>query len=251
MTTEEKAIDEKPNPMSKFKRIMLSLGVACCLQYFILGAVGVMRGYSIQSWAPIWICLAGIFLLIPFHSRFKWASFLTSVCLIVFGIVGTSQWKHRDKGEELYEAGDYEKAIIELRQELDTWYLRLEFNHHEAVSLFKIAECQSQLGRFEEALDSYREIEEKFRGHYHDRAHMTGKTVEDKLAEIVGFEKALNEATNDQARAMIHFDLALAYREVTCFSKAMEHYKMVQELDAPERLKKVADKYANQLRRGE
>ncbi len=224
------------------------MGLVCCLQFLLVGAVGVMRGSSVQSWTPAVIFLMGAFLLIPFHRRHKGISFLSSLCLIVLAVVGASQGRHQKRGEELYEEGKYEEAITELRQEIDTWYLRLKYNYHEAPSLFQIAQCQSQLGRFEEARETYREVEEKFRGFQKDRAQMAGATVETKLVEIEDLNKKLAEASDDSGRAQVHFDLALAYRELTCDQKAIETLEAIQKLDAPERFKESARKFADKLR---
>jgi DNA-binding SARP family transcriptional activator len=46
---------------------------------------------------------------------------------------------------------------------------------------------------------------------------------------------------------MIHFDLALAYRVVTCTAKAIDHYESIAELDAPEPLKQAAKKFVDKL----
>lgn len=234
--------------VSKLKRIVFWVGTVCCLQLLVVGAVGVMRGSSVQSWTPAVIFLVGAFLLIPFHRRHKGVSFLSSLCLIVLAVVGASQGRHQKRGEELYEEGKYEEAITELRQEIDTWYLRLTYNHEEAPSLLKIAQCQSQMGRFGEARETYRRIEETFRGYHKDRAQAEGATMEAKLAEIEDLEKDLAAAEDNMARAMVHFDLALAYRQLTCHAKVIEHYEAVQKLDAPERLKESAKKFADKLR---
>lgn len=231
-----------------FKRAIFWLGLACCFQFLIFGLVGVVRGYSVQSWAPAWIFLAGFFLLLPFQSRHKGASFFSSLCLIVFAVSGASQGRHQKRGEELYKAGSYEEAMTELRREIDTWYLRLTFNHNEAASLYQIAECQSQLERFGEARETYRKIEETFRGYYKDRARVAGTTVETTLTEIEGLENDLAAAEDDSARVQVHFDLALTYRKLTCTAKAIEHYEIIQKLEVPDRVKESAKKYADQLR---
>lgn len=246
---EETAVQEE-KPRFSLKRLMFWAGMACLLQFLVFGLVGVIRGYSVQSLAPIWVALVGVVLLMPFDARSRWAGFLSSLCLLVFALVGIGQGKNHKEGEKLYEAGKFEEAMVEFRQEIDTWYLRLKFNYHEGQSLFRIAECQSQLGRFDEALKSYREIETNLRGYQQDRARKTGNTMETKLAEIEEFKKALAEATGDEARAMIHFDLALAYRVLVCNAKAVEHYEAIQALDAPAPLRESAKKYADKLGQG-
>lgn len=247
MTTQNDLPEKKKSP-SRLKQWVLGLAVVCLLVFVVGGVVGVVRGYSVQSWVPVWICLVGVVLLIPFQRRHSWASFLSSACLIVFALVGIGQGDHQRQGEVLYEEGKYEEAITEFRREIETWYLRLQFNSHEAPSLFQIAQSQSQLGRFEEARETYREVEEKFRGFYKDRAQIAGATVENKLAEIDELNKKLAEASDGSGQAQVHFDLALAYRELTCDQKAIEHYEAIQKLDAPERFKESAKKFADKLR---
>lgn len=137
--------------------------------------------------------------------------------------------------------------MVEFRREIDTWYLRLQFNHKEAASLYRIAECQSQLEQFAETRETYREVEENYRGFYKDRAKVAGNTMEGTLVEIEDLEKALAEASDDKDRAMVHFDLALAYRELICTKKAIAQYEMIQALEAPEPLKESAKRLADKL----
>lgn len=235
-------------PVSPLKRMILALGSVCLLQFLICGIIGVVRGYSVQSWIPIWVGLAGVVLLIPFQARHNGTSYLSSLFIIIFALVGIGQGKHKTEGEKLYEAGKHEEAMSEFRQEIDTWYLRLQYNYHEAPSLLLIAQCQSQLGRFDEAREAYREIEETFRGYHKDRAQVDGAKVEGNLAKITALEKALAEASDDNARSQVHFDLALVYREMPCAAKAMEQYEAIQKLDADERFKESAKKFADELK---
>jgi tetratricopeptide (TPR) repeat protein len=247
MTNEAAASDRSEKSTSRFKQVLLCLGVVCCLQFLIFGVVGVVRGVSVQSWVPIWILIAGLVLLMPFSARHRWASFLSSFCLIVYALVAINQGKYQKQGEELYDTGKYEEAMVEFRREIDTWYLRLQFNHKEAASLYRIAECQSQLEQFAEARETYREVEENYRGFYKDRAKVAGNTMEGTLVEIEDLEKALAEASDDKDRAMVHFDLALAYRELICTKKAIAQYEMIQALEAPEPLKESAKRLADKL----
>jgi tetratricopeptide (TPR) repeat protein len=233
---------------SMLRRVILTLAAGCLLLFLCCGIVGVVRGYSVQSWVPIWVGLLGVFLLIPFQSKQKWTSLLSSLFLIVFSLVGIAQGNHHKQGEELYEDGKYEEAMEEFQKEIDTWYLRLKYNYHEDASLFRIAQSQSQLERFEEARETYREVEQKFRGYYQDRARKARQTLADELSQIRELNEGLGEATDDEEKATLCFDLALAYRALPCVKKAIEHYEMIQELEVRETRKEQARRFAEDLR---
>ena len=110
---------ERGDRPSRFRRVILWAGLACLLQFLVCAAIGVVRGYSIQSWAPLWIMLAGVVLVMPFARTRAMVSFLSSASLILFALVAISQGRHRDNGDELYEAGKFADAMMEYRKEID------------------------------------------------------------------------------------------------------------------------------------
>lgn len=249
MTTfDDDPSDPKGTRASGFKRVVLWVALACCLQFLVFGLVGVVRGYSVQSWIPSWVLLAGFVLLIPISLKHKRVSILFPALLILFSLVGMSQGKHEEQAEALQEKGKHEEAIGEFRKEIDTWYHRLRFNSHEATSLFGIASSHAQLEQFEEARETYLEMTHKCRGYYRGRAEEERIAMDSNLAKVRDSEKLLAEATDDGQRALLLFDLALVYRALNCPGKAIEQYETIQTLDVPESRKEQAGRFAEKLR---
>jgi tetratricopeptide (TPR) repeat protein len=242
------ASDPKTRRTSPFRRAILWVGLACCLQFLVFGVVGVVRGYSVQSWIPQWLLLAGFLILIPFSWKHRMASLMTSGMLLLFALVSLSQGKHAQRGEELYEAGKYGEAIVEYRKEIDTWHHRLMFNHREAACMFGIAECHSQLEQFADARDTYVEMTRRFHGYYKGRAEQALLDLDANLAKVRDHEKRLADIADAEEEALLRFDLAIVYRQLTCSSKAIEQYEAIQALDIPEPFKEQARKFAGKLR---
>ena len=244
--------DDSANPeepqVSGLKRVVPWVALAFCLQFLVFGLVGVVRGYSVQSWIPSWLLLAGFILLIPISLKHKLVSILFPALLILFSLVGMSQGKHQKRGETLQEEGKHEEAIVEFRKEIDTWYHRLRFNPQEATSLFGIASSHAELEQFDEARETYLEMMHKCRGYYRGRAEEERIALDSNLTKVRDSEKLLAETEDDGQRALLLCDLALAYRALNCTEKAIEQYETIQTLDVPESHKEQAARFAEELR---
>lgn len=238
---------ENRNKTSRFKRVILWVGLACLLQFLVFAGIGVARGYSIQSWAPHWIMLTGVLLLIPFQRTHGMVSFLSSASLLLFALVAISQGWHQDKGDELYKAGKFADARMEFRKETDTWYLRLCYNYHEAPSMDGIARCQSQLEEFGEARETYVAMTSMFRGYYKKRAEEELASLDANLAKVAELEKSLAEEEDDEEKASLLFDLALFYRRLNCARKGIQQYQKIQSLKIDERFKEQARNFIEEL----
>lgn len=239
---------ERREQPSWFKRVLLWVGLACLLQFLVFGAIGIARGYSIQSWAPLWIMLAGVMLLMPFSRKKGLVSILPSAFILLYALVSLSQGRNKDKGDELYEAGKFADATVEYREEIDTWYHRLYYNHEEGPSMDGIARCQSQLEQFGEARGTYAAMTSMLRGFYKKRAEDALTTLDAKLAKVAELEKSLAAEGDDKEKTMLLFDLALTYRELNCTKQAIQQYERIQSLEIDERLQKQARKFAEKLR---
>lgn len=239
---------ERRAKLSRFKRFILWVGLACLLQFLVFAGIGVVRGYSIQSWAPIWIMLAGVILAMPFHRVHGMVSFLSLVSLLLSALVAISQGGHRDRGDELYEAGRFADAMMEYRKEIDTWHLRLCYNSHEAACMDGIARCQSQLEEFGGARETYADMTSMFRGYYKKRAEEELVALDANLAKVAELEKSLAAEEDDKEKAMLLFDLALTYRGLNCTKKAIQQYERIQSLEIDERFQKQARRFVEELR---
>lgn len=222
------------------------LSLACCLQYLFFGIVGVARGYSVQSWIPTWVMLVGIFMLMPFSN--KKIGYLTSGLIVLMSVISMLQGRHEPKGDEFYELEKYNEAISEYRKEIDTWYLRLQYNYREDVAMFGIAQCYSQLGRFKESRETYAEMVEISRGYYQGRAEKELLELDENLKKIIGYEREMEKEMDDSDKAAILFDLARVYRWMPCSAKSIEQYELIDALDVREATKDRSRAFADDMR---
>jgi len=224
--------------------VLLWVGLACIGQFFVCAFIGIIRGYSVQSWIPIWVMLGGLFVLIlsaggnQFITREKrnptWISWLSSFYIITFSIVGILQGRYQAKGDELYKQKDYPAAIAMYRKEIDTWYLRINYNYREDMSLFGIAQSYCQLENFEQARQIYQYLAKMSRGYYRQRAGQELTNLDRELGSIAVLEKPLADAADDNQKAQMRFDIAFSYRRIGCAKKAREQYALIQTLNVPE-----------------
>ena len=163
-------------------------------------------------------------------------------------IVGISQGRHHSKGDEWYEMGQYHEAIAEYRKEMDTWYLRLRYNYKEAQSLCGLAQCYGQLGQFEKARETYLQMTAWFHGFYKERAEERLTDLDINLTEVDKYTKQIAEASDDEMKASLIFDLALVYRRLKCSQKAIKQYELIQALGVHEAWKQQAEGFAAGLR---
>ena len=232
-------------------------GLICIGQFFVFALIGVVRGYSVQSWTPHWVLLGGIILLLPCLNRFGWltgdegsqkwsvrTSSLISFCIILTSVVSILQGRNHRLGDQFYEQKNYQTAITMYQKEIDTWYLRLRYNYREDMSLFGIAQSYCQLGDFEQGRQTYQRLIKMSRGYYHERGQSELHELNTELKRISAFETLLTETADDCKKANILFDLALAYRRIDCHQKAREQYARVQTLDTHESRKEQAKTFA-------
>jgi len=231
-------------------------GLVCLSFYLSCGLAGILRGYSVQSWYPLLILLVGVLLMIPAINRPRGlnvllesslsrtlgraAPFVTSSALILMSVVAILQGRHYERGQALFEKGNYTGAIPEFRKELDTWYLRLHYNYHEACSMNRLAQAYSQLEQFEEARRTYDVMRTRFKGFYGGRAETGRAALDDGITAIERHNQRLANETDALEKVSILYDLALVYRRIHCDRKAIEQYQRIADMDIPDILKQLA-----------
>jgi len=243
--------------------------LVCLGQFLVFGIIGVIRGYSVQSWIPHRIMLGGNFLasivfvanIFVFSDElrkketwrefFPWQFiriygifFLTLFCGGLGSIVSIHQGHYQPQADELYKQKNYPAAIAMYQKEVGTWYLRLSYNYREAPSLFGTAQAYCQLEDFEQARKTYQFLSKMARGYYQDRSSVELYELDKELGNIAEFEKQLASAADDNQKANILFDMALSYRKIECAEKAREQYELIQTLNVPESMKAQASKFA-------
>ena len=230
--------------ISLFSKIILVTGIALCCQFLICGIIGVARGHSIQSHISNIILLAGLFILLPFIKRYSTLPYFFSFMIIYFSVIGILQGKHKFSGDELYDQENYQVSIYEYKKEIETWYLRLRYNPHEASSRFRIAECYAQLEDFDKAREIYKKVSEIYDGYYQGRAKQELLELDEALLEIASYSNKLESETDDNQKADQLFDLAILYRRIGCNKKALEQYSAIQNLNIRDSRKEQAKKFA-------
>lgn len=161
--------------MPAWMKFFLFAGLACYAPLFVCAAIGISRGYSVQSWVPFYMAIAGqLILLVPFggmasllnrkmsnykyhsfcdyelkvHLKIAWIQFLKYgwffLFLIIISLVGSMrmelQGRHKKLGEEFFKQRKYADAIDAYKKEIEVWYLRIGYNNQEPSCLFRVAE---------------------------------------------------------------------------------------------------------------
>jgi pentatricopeptide repeat protein len=227
------------------KKTLFFMGLICCLQFFIAGMIGVIRGYSIQSYAPSYICMLGVLLLVSFNSKNYKVSCFCSFVLLFSSAISIAQGHHLEKGNLLYKQKEFLDAIVEFEKECHAWYLKLKYNYNEGRSLSGIAKCYSQLGEFEKASLVYRKMIKQFEGYNKNSAKESLADLENGLKEIKAFDKVLASKMEDDKKCDLLFDLALVYRRMYCYEKSVECYHLIQDLNVRKSRKQQAMRFAS------
>lgn len=132
--------------MSVWMKVFLFTGLACYAPLFVCAAVGIIRGYSVQSWVPFYVAMAGqLILLVPFvgmtfllnskMSKYKnqsireyglkeyikiawiqflkygWFFFFSMFISILGSEIGMKQGRYKSTGDDLLNKGEYSAAI--------------------------------------------------------------------------------------------------------------------------------------------
>jgi phytoene dehydrogenase-like protein len=141
-------------------------------------------------------------------------------------------------------------------KELSTWYLRLKYNFYESwslrkidESLFNIAQNYCQDGDFDKARQAYRQVvvrtdKIEYSKYYLVRSAAEVEELDRELANIAVMQEQLAGEVEDNKKANILFDIALAYRSIECIKKAKEQYEIIQTLDVREGIIKNAKKFS-------
>ncbi|MEN6308137.1 MAG: hypothetical protein ABFD91_10310 [Anaerohalosphaeraceae bacterium] len=239
------------------------IGLACLGQFLIVAIIGVLRGYSVQSHTPSYVMSGGSVLLsfgylgrvivfseeIPRMTcrqflRLSWMFYLVFFCFGLNSIPGIMQGRYQKGGEEFFKQKNYPAAIAMYQKEVDTWYLRLRYNYREDMSLFGIAQSYCQLENFEQAHQTYQRLHKMAQGYYQERSQTELAELDSELKNIAELEKQLADAADDDQKAYILINMALAYRKIECNKKATELYARIQTLDIPESRKEQAREFA-------
>ncbi|OPZ99422.1 MAG: hypothetical protein BWY71_00989 [Planctomycetes bacterium ADurb.Bin412] len=263
--------DGKVVQKTKNKPIRLFLtiiGFACILQYFVVGIVNVIRGYSIGTYLPFIILMVGsiVFLClgIKYPKKHSIYSVTVSFALIYYSLISISQGQYSKKAEGYYKAGQYQQALQAYEKEAHAWYHLLSYNYHERAAMYKIAEAYCQLEDFDKARNTYELVIERYQGEFY-AGQAQKRLAELKTGlEIVAYypdhiadtpkKDSIQELEvhlpPEYIKATALYDIALAYQyNLNCYAKAVEVYTIILGMDVSEETKKLAKEQIIQLKR--
>jgi pentatricopeptide repeat protein len=220
--------------------VFLIGGICCCLQFLIIGLIGVVRGYPIESYLPFHIMLIGsiilVFLGLTSKKSIVWV--LGFFSLICPSIIENQQTSYHIKGEEFYAHKQYEEAIKEFRKETETWYLRFAYNAYEVPALNRMVKSYCQLGDFNEALNILSLIAKRHPGVSNYYANKEIARIEAALIKVNNIDTSSLEKQTD---IVVLYDLARTYRyDLGCDAKAIEIYKRIVNMPIDDKLKEEA-----------
>ena len=140
---EQKRTCQSENLWMKYSSITLPIhwaltfiSICCILQFFVIGVINLIRGYSIGTFLPHVILLAGVFVLLAlslkyrkknrrlFSFYFYTLEFGLGYCILT-GLL--SQGGYLKKAEKYYSTGQYQQALLNYEKEAQTWYHLLKY----------------------------------------------------------------------------------------------------------------------------
>lgn len=237
-------------PKSVFTRVLIYIGLCGCLQFLIVGLIGVLRGYSVQGFWSEWIMLGSFFCLLflapPQKEKRKNVIFYIIVFTLMYSsIVGIAQMRYERLGKEYYEQGRYQEALKELKKEIQTWYLRLKYNTDEDNAMELMAKTYCQVGDFDKARDTYNLIIHRYPGFHGGRAEKYLKRLEDGLKIVAKYQYQPPGAKEDYHYL---YDMARTYQyDLNCYEKALEVYRKIVDMDIRKESKKLAREQVEKL----
>lgn len=267
----QKASKKHVPPLFILRWVLIFIGLCCCLQFIVVGIIGVVRGYSVQEFWPSFVMYSGasfVLLLTPRRSKkikinviFGFISIMIMYSALIMG----AQGDHYRRGQEYYAQGRYQKALQEFKKETQTWYLRLDYNHNESSAMLLMAETYCQLADFDKARETYKLVLHRRYQYYQRKRAGTGlgrlelglKMAAKYEAWVSGeadfpYDLADEEfkrfSRPELTKAYILYDIASAYQyDVNYYAKALEVYRKIVDMDIRESTKERARKSIDKL----
>lgn len=247
-----------------------AIGICCILQFFVVGIINIIRGYSIETYLPSKILLVGVvaFIVISFRYPKKSANvsffiYTVSFAIIYMSLISLSQGRYIEEAERYYNSGQYQLALQTYEKEAKTWYHLLKFNYHERKAMNMMAKTYCQLEDFDSARNIYNLMIDRYsKEFYGERARESLEQLEDGLKIAAYYPDRLAEMPKPDyfITTEVHlppkhsevsalYDIALTYKfHLNCHAKAYEVYTKILGMDISEVLKKLAKEQRAELR---
>jgi tetratricopeptide (TPR) repeat protein len=251
MLQENKELTQKAKKKPLLK-LLAFIGICCCLQFLIVGLIGVIRGYTTNTILSDVIFVVGLFFILPYYPRQKRPDiciYFISFMIVYTSLIGLSQGRYIKKAEAYYSAGQYQQALQTYEKEVQTWYHLLKYNYHERIAMNMIAKTYCQLEDFDSAHDTYNLMLDRYSGEYY-----AGLAQE----RLVKLEKGLKivacypeQVPETKGVPVDLYDIAITYQyDLNCHTKAREVYKRIIDMDIPDDWKELAKDAILSLPRG-
>jgi tetratricopeptide (TPR) repeat protein len=251
------------------RKALTVVALCCCLQAFLVGLIGVVRGYSVQGFWSSRIALAGVFCLIFLalaQKHGKNVPYYISISVLMYSsLAGLPQGRHLRIGRQYYEQGRYRRALQEFKRETQTWYLRLRYNLDEHIATEMMAKTFCQLEDFDKARQTYELIMYRYPGLYADRAEKYLDRLEAGLKFVAKYESWVSgekdfpyylheqllkapDSQLERTQTNILNRVATIYEyDLRCNAKAVEAYRKIAHMDTDEQSKQRARKQIAEL----
>jgi pentatricopeptide repeat protein len=243
---------EKEVPIGRLSLAILIAGIIGCAQYFVVGIIGVIRGYSIQSNIPSCIAFISAFTILMIcavrnKSLARWKRNVLKIIalspIICYSLIMIQQSTNSVKGTEYYLKGRYAESIQYFRKETETWYLPFVYTN-KGSSLTFMADAYCQLENFDKAREIYQLIQQRYPD-WEDMAAKSIKSLDNGLQKVKEYEALPEDKKND---VYVLYDLARVYNvDLHSDAKTLEIYKKILSLPVDDKSKELAKKAIQEL----
>jgi len=242
--------------MGNRKQYINGLICTCCfLQFFVIGIINVIRGYSMETDLTHELLLIGIGIFIVYNlytnrirtKEYAFYSIVVSFILLFYLSANFHQGRDLKEAKNYYDRGQYPQALQSLKKETQTWYRRLRYNYHERSAMQMMAKTYCQLEDFDNARNTYKLIIDRYPGLYATHAKKDLIRLENGLQIVAKYPDQIPET---EGVPVDLYNIARTYQyDLNCHTKAIEVYRKIVDMDIPDNWKELAIEHITELTR--
>ena len=183
------------------------------LPYFLAIAIGLARGYAVQSDAPQWLLIGAIGIAVVVYGSTKIWVYSVLMCSYLAGsFIFFFSSDKVDTAEALYESREFHQAVVMLERLNSAWYFHLPNNYEQPGAELLLAKSYAQLGHYERALQLYAQVRSRYPEELEGKRAAEGaEEMREGLAAVAAFEAGKGQMTDEEKNDAL-FELATAYR---------------------------------------